>query len=173
MTNRDKPGAGAPPAEGRALGRAMANSARDLLRGQSQGVLATLSQKKGGWPFASLTPYALSPRGEPIFLMSGLAQHTRNVLADPRACLYVQEDAAGGDSQQAGRIALMGRVAPVPEAELADARARYLERHPQAEQYLSLGDFSLYRMAVVDAHAVGGFARAGWLSAADILEPEG
>jgi putative heme iron utilization protein len=147
-----------------------AEEARALLRAQKAGVLCTLSAKLGGAPFGSLASYALSARGEPLFLFSALAQHTRNLAADPRASLFVHEPApADGDPQQGARACLVGRVVPVGEAEQADARERYLARHAQAEPYLQL-DFSLYRLAVEEVQLVGGFAQAAWVPASEILD---
>ncbi len=145
----------------------LAGEARKLVRAQTTGVLSTHSVRKAGWPLGTLVSYALSARGEPVFLFSELSQHTRNLRADGRASLFVQE--AGARNQQAaGRIALLGQVAPVPEAEVADARARYVAVHPEGESFAELGDFSFWAMAVEDVHVVGGFARAGWLSAAEL-----
>src|SRR5437879_12351747 len=58
---------------------------RALLAAERHAVLATLSASRDGWPFASVAPYALSADGEPLLLLSDLAEHTRNVRADPRA----------------------------------------------------------------------------------------
>ena len=70
-----------------------AAAARRLLRAERQGALATLSLHKEGWPFVSVAPYAVSARGEPLLLLSALAQHTKNALADSRSSLLVQESA--------------------------------------------------------------------------------
>jgi putative heme iron utilization protein len=148
----------------------MGEDAKRLLRSAKDGVLATLSQKHSGYPFTSLVPYAISKRGEPIFLFSSLSQHTKNVRADPRACLFAQE-AAAGDPQAAGRVAILGKVVPVAEAEKAEAKARYLAAHPQTEMYFSLGDFELFVLAMEDVHLVGGFARAAWVSASALRDP--
>ena len=144
----------------------LAGPARKLLRAQAAGVLCTLSVRKPGWPLGTFVSYALSSRGEPVFLFSELSQHTKNLRADGRASLFVQE-AAARNPQAAGRIALLGRVAPVPEAEVADARARYVAVHPEGRAFADLGDFSFWALTVEDVHVVGGFARAGWLSAAE------
>lgn len=55
-------------------GREIADAARRLLEGRSEGVLATISLRRAGFPFASLAPYALSATGAPLLLLSGLAQ---------------------------------------------------------------------------------------------------
>jgi heme oxygenase (biliverdin-IX-beta and delta-forming) len=135
---------------------------RALLNSQRHGVLATLSARRDGWPFASVTPYALSEQGEPILLLSALAEHTRNLKADPRASLFVQ--AQGDDPQAAARVTLLGRVESADEPTL---RERYLARHPQAESYLAMADFKLYVLKPRSARFVGGFGDMGWVDLAE------
>jgi hypothetical protein len=149
-----------------------AAEARALLRAQGFAVLTTLSQRRPGYPSASLVPFALSSHGAPLLLLSEIAQHTRNVEADPRICLFVLDAAAAEkDARTAPRLAVYGRVGPIGVDLEPDARARYLARHPQARGLLNL-DFKLYAMAVEEAQWVGGFAAAGWITAAELCVPE-
>lgn len=138
--------------------------ARELLRRQRVAVLATLSVRHGGGhPVASLAPYALSASGEPVLLLSALAQHTRNLEADPRASLFVDDPAAAeADPRTAPRLTLIGRVRRATQGEEPDAKARYLARHPEARGLLAL-DFALWVLDVEEAQLVGGFAAAGWI----------
>ncbi len=138
--------------------------ARELLRARRVGVLATSSARHGGAPFTSLAPFALSSSGEPILLLSALAQHTRNLEVDPRASLFVHDpSAAEEDPRTAPRLSIVGRAARVSAADEADARARYLARHPEARGLLAL-DFALYVVVVEEAQLVGGFGAAGWIA---------
>jgi putative heme iron utilization protein len=142
--------------------------ARELLEHQPLGVLATLSLRHGGAPFTSLVPFALSADGDPLLLLSALAQHTRNLEADPRASFLVHDAAAAAkDPRTAARVAVVGRMHPVTAAEERDAVTRYLARHPGARGLFQL-DFELYRLEVEEAYLVGGFAAAGWLTAAEL-----
>src|SRR6185369_6388496 len=109
------------------------------------GTLATLSRKHPGHPFASLMPYALDERGWPLLLISSMAVHTQNLLADPRASLLVTQPTAG-DPLAAGRMTLMGEALAVPEAERAAARAAYLARHANAAYWVDFDDFSFWRL---------------------------
>jgi putative heme iron utilization protein len=149
-------------------GAALARDLLDLLAKQPVGVLATISVRHGGAPFTSLVPFAIGADGEVVFLLSSIAQHTRNLEADPRASLLVHDaSAAAEDPRTAARVALVGRVRRLTPGEEADARARYLARHPGARGLLAL-DFALFRLDVEEAQLVGGFAAAGWLSAAEL-----
>lgn len=137
--------------------------ARELLVNQPAAVLATISSRHGGAPTTSLVPFALSARGEPLLLLSALAQHTRNLEADPRASLFVYDAAAAADDPRtAARLCVVGKVRRVAEEEEPDARARYLARHAGARGLLAL-DFALFELAVDEAQLVGGFAAAGWI----------
>ncbi len=147
-----------------------AELARALLRDERSAALATtLASSKQ--PFASLVPFALSREGEPLLLLSELAQHTKNLDADPRACLLVHDAAAAAkDPRTAARAAILGRVRRVPSDAEEDARSRYLARHPSARGLMSL-DFALYVLAIEEAQIVGGFAAAGWVSGAELRKP--
>lgn len=133
---------------------------RALLERERHGVLATLSARRDGWPFASAVPYAISDSGEPLFLLSELAEHTHNLRSDPRASLLVQDSLASADPQAGARVTLLGTAEPHND----DAnKQRYVSRHPQAAEYLSLGDFNVWRLNVTEARYVGGFGEMGWL----------
>ena len=110
--------------------------------GARQGALATLMAGSGD-PYCSLVNLASHPDGSPILLISRLAVHTRNILADHRVSLMLDERAAG-DPLEGARIMLAGR------AEQADAdkalRRRYLNAHPSAEAFVSFKDFSFFRI---------------------------
>ena len=142
-----------------------AGAARALLAGESVGLLSTISVRRAGTPYGSVTPYALSAGGAPLLLLSALAAHTHNLRADPRAGLFVGDHSAVADPQAGARLSLMGRVVPVPDHEAADARARYLARWPRAADTLALADFSFWRFEIEEARFIAGFGEIRWLSA--------
>jgi putative heme iron utilization protein len=133
---------------------------RALLEAESVGLLSTLSVHRAGYPYGSLTPFALSARGLPLLLLSELAAHTKSLRADSRACLFVGDRAATEDPLAGARVSLLGRAAPVDGA---DARARYVSRHPRAEAYFQLRDFALWELAVEEARLISGFGSMRWL----------
>ena len=106
------------PSDGGGDSGELARRARTLLHSQHQGVLSTISLHRAGYPYGSLTPYALSCAGAPLILISALAAHTQNLIADPRASLFVvagvaADAGAGGDPQAETRISVLGRFARV------------------------------------------------------------
>src|SRR5882672_11804094 len=130
---------------------------RALLESERVGLLSTISVHRAGFPYGSLTPFALSAAGAPLLLLSGLAAHTKNLLADPRACLFVGDRTAAEDPLAGARVSLLGRAIHVDEPDVADARARYVARHPKAEAYFQLKDFALWLLHVEEARLISGF----------------
>jgi putative heme iron utilization protein len=145
--------------------------ARTLAALGRTGMLATLSRKHPGHPFASVMPYALDEQGRPLFLISSMAMHTQNLAADPRASLLVTQ-ATEGDPLAAGRVTLMGEAHRVPEAETPEVRAAYLARHPNAAYWVDFDDFGFWRLEPADLYFVGGFGAMDWVSAAGYLAAE-
>lgn len=140
-----------------------AGKARALLASESVGVLSTLSVHRAGYPYGSITPYALSAQGWPVLLLSRLAAHTKNLSADPRAGFFVGDHTAVEDPLAGARVSLLGQVRPTPPDEQEDARRRYLERWPRGADYLALGDFSLWTLEIEEARLVAGFGEIRWL----------
>jgi hypothetical protein len=132
-----------------------ADEARNLLRRARTGTLGTLNADDGT-PYASLVNLATDVRGCPVILVSTLAWHTRNLLADPRASVMVAEMPGAGDALTGQRVTVMGRFSRV---EAGSVNRRYLARHPAAELYAGFGDFAFWRLEPERAHAVAGFGR--------------
>lgn len=145
-----------------------ASEARRFIRAQHSGVLSTLSQRVEGYPFGSVAPFILDHAGRPVLLISTLAEHTRNIAADPRVSLIVQPYSP--DMQVAGRATLLGRAERVEDK--STLGPRYLRFHPQAESYFAMHDFHFYRIEPVRLRWIGGFGKIHWVEPADYLLPE-
>ncbi|HWD09772.1 MAG TPA: pyridoxamine 5'-phosphate oxidase family protein, partial [Actinomycetota bacterium] len=144
-----------------------AERARTLVAAQSRGALSTIGLSPAGTPFGSVITYGLDPEGQPWFFVSTMAEHTRNLAADPRSSLLVVEPTpAGADPLASGRVTLLGRVEAVTDdAEREAARAGYLAANPAAF-YVDYGDFRCLRLVVSDIRYVGGFGRMSWVDLA-------
>jgi len=130
--------------------------ARSLLRRSRQGALATLMAGSGD-PYCSLVNIASHPDGSPILLISRLALHTKNIRADNRVSLMLDERAAG-DPLEGARVMLAGR-AEEAEDDAPVLRGRYLNAHPSAEAFVEFKDFSFFQVRPTGAHLVAGFGR--------------
>jgi putative heme iron utilization protein len=135
-----------------------------LMRLARTGALATLATT--GTPLTTLIGVASDFDGAPLFLMSTLSRHTRNLGSDPRASLLLSGGHDRGDPLNHPRVTLSGRVERCPAPR---ARIRYLQRNPKAGLYAGFADFAFYRLGIDDVHFNGGFGRAAPLSAAEVL----
>jgi putative heme iron utilization protein len=139
--------------------------ARRALRRAGTAALATLDPVSG-FPLATLVNVATDVDGTPLFLASRLALHTRNLDADPRASLLFATLGKGDPMANSERLSVAGRAL---RCEDANARRRFLARHPKAKLYIDFPDFSLFRLDVAGMHPNGGFARAGEIEPGDVL----
>ena len=133
------------------------NLTRSLLRRSRQGALATLMAGSGD-PYCSLVNVASHYDGSPILLISRLAVHTKNLLADPRVSLMLDERAAG-DPLEGSRIMVAGTAEEADGKLKAILRRRYLNAHPSAESFADFNDFSFFRIRLTGVHLVAGFGR--------------
>jgi putative heme iron utilization protein len=131
-----------------------------LMHKTSYGVLATQSTQVAGYPFASILPFILDEQHCPVFLISSLAEHTKNVLADHRASLLVSSP-DGHNVLTGARLTVVGDATRFEASQ--ELVARYLRYQPDAKQYLELGDFAFFRLTPKRARYVAGFGEMGWI----------
>ena len=137
-------------------------AARRLVLESRWAALATVDSD--GAPHASWVAYVPEPgSGNLLLHLSGLAAHTGNLLAEPRAALGISAvDSGVGDPQTLPRVTLQGRaeVLDRDSAAWSAAGKHYIERLPDAAPLFGFADFVLFRFVVVGGRYVGGFARA-------------
>lgn len=146
-----------------------AAEARRFLHATRSAVLSTHSARFQGYPFGSIAPFVLDHDGNPLILISTIAEHTKNIQADPRVSLIAFEPNAA-DFQASGRLTLIGNAEIVADDDIA-ARERYLRYFPQARQYFDTHDFRLYRILVQQARYIGGFGKIHWIAASHLRPP--
>lgn len=146
-----------------------ASEARRLLRAHRYGALSTLSKKLDGAPFGSITPYLVDHDGSLLLLVSGLAEHTKNIRHDPRVSLITH-------NQQDPNIQMQGRVTLIGNAQLLENRdahsMHYLRHFPEAEINLALPDFRFCRITPFAIRYIGGVGRIHWIRMEDYAVPQ-
>lgn len=142
-----------------------AEATRGLVRRALKASLATL-ETSTGHPYASLVTIATDVDGTPLFLISTLALHTKNLISDARASVLFDGTDATGDPLAGGRVTLIGRAV---KTERPTARARFLARQPHAAGYADFPDFAFYELVPERAHYIGGFGRIVDLAPADFI----
>nr|ABR16414.1 unknown [Picea sitchensis] len=124
-------------------------------------VMSRMHHRRKGYPFGSLVDFAPDSMGHPIFSLSPLAIHTRNLLADPRCSLVVQIPGWSGLSN--ARVTIFGDVYPLPDDQQEWAHAYYTAKHQQGASQ-QWGNFYYYRMELIsDVYFIGGFGTVAWV----------
>lgn len=141
--------------------------ARKFLRSTRSGILSTHSTRCEGYPFGSVAPFVLDHNCQPIILISNIAEHTKNIAANPKVSLLVF--AGAEDLQANARLTLLGEAVKIYKDDDDDLRARYLRYLPQAASYFDMHDFSFYRIHIHQARYIGGFGKMSWLSEVDLF----
>ena len=141
-----------------------AERARTLVAQSSTATLCTLAQEPEGYPYGSFVTVAFD-NGAPVFLISGLAEHTKNLQRDPRASVLVAETGAA-DPLANGRVTLLGQCTRV-EGDGGSARAAFFAAHPNATYYADFRDFGFWKLHVSSIRYIGGYGRMSWIDRAD------
>jgi hypothetical protein len=128
------------------------------------GTLCTLAIEPAGYPYGSFVTVAFD-KGNPIFLISALAEHTKNLERDPRASLLVAESGSA-DPLANGRVTMIGRCTPV-DADGGSARAAFLAAQPNATYYANFRDFGFWKLHVESSRYIGGYGRMSWIGEAE------
>ena len=141
-----------------------AERARTLVAQIFTGTLCTLALEPEGYPYGSFVTVAFEG-GDPIFLISGLAEHTKNLERNPRASLLVAEGGSA-DPLASGRVTMLGLCTRVGE-DGGRARAAFFAAHPNATYYADFRDFTFWKLHVDHVRYIGGYGRMSWISQAE------
>ncbi|MRX51257.1 pyridoxamine 5-phosphate oxidase [Paracoccus sp. S-4012] len=128
-----------------------------LIEGMRHAVLGCLDPATGA-PHLSRVALQADRDKVPLALLSGLAAHTRALMADPRAGLLIAPGAGKGNPMAQPRLSLQVRAEPA-EADPA-RRDRWLAAWPKAKLYVDLPDFRFWRLVPVSGLYNAGFGRA-------------
>ena len=141
-----------------------AERARTLVARISTGTLCTLALEPEGYPYGSFVTVAFDD-GDPVFLISALAEHTKNLERDPRASLLVAEGGSA-DPLANGRVTMLGPCTRV-KGDGGSARAAFFGAHPNSTYYADFRDFAFWKLHVDHVRYIGGYGRMSWISEAE------
>ena len=141
--------------------------ARELLGACYDGVLSTISVAMPGYPFGSVVPFCPDAEGHPVILIANIAQHQKNLVADPRASLMVF-DRSVDDLQSNGRLTLLADAERLPVSDELTP-ARYYRYFPEATDYHLTHGFEFWRLRVRRLRFIGGFGSIHWLEPDAVL----
>ena len=131
------------------------------------GSLATICREDhplAGYPVSSVVPFILDDEFRPVILIANIAEHTGNAIANPKASIFLREQAVGGDVQTQWRICMIGDLLAVPDDEVAAVRSKYLAHYPSARHYDNMHDFHFFRLEIKKYRVIMGFGDIRWVA---------
>lgn len=132
-------------------------SVRQVMERNNYGMLASISND--GFPFGSLVSFTMAKLDgvlNPVMLMSDLAEHTKNIKADPKVSLMVMP--ASDDPQASARVTWIGEVSLADEL-----REEYALHIPSGPVLLGMKDFHMYKISLISLRYIAGFGRILWV----------
>lgn len=139
------------------------HDATKLLRSTSSGILSTISKAYKGYPFGSYVTYITGPDRSIYIYASTLAQHTKNLFQDSKACLTLSREKINDDKQNSQRLTLMGDLQPMNEDNKEYIKERFHKFLPESKKYSRMHDFDFYKLSLLKIRWIGGFGEIAWL----------
>lgn len=128
-----------------------------LIDSASTGVLATVSDGK---PFTSLTGFAFDEKqGALIFLLSGLARHTKNLKSSLAVSFLIESERRIGEHPlDKPRVTVSGQIRQIVEpGDLKNCESLFLERNPESKMLVQMKDFGFFLLEPEEVYFVKGF----------------
>ncbi len=145
-----------------------AELSKTLVASSGTASLSTLT--KSGYPYGSIVSYIASDYGEPVILISDLAEHTINARVNNKASMLITESVQGGDPLGKSRLTLVGSLSIVSNS--SEVREAYLKKHNHASFYVDYEDFNFWKLTVNECRFVGGFGHMSWVTSEDYRNAE-
>ncbi|KAG6595502.1 hypothetical protein SDJN03_12055, partial [Cucurbita argyrosperma subsp. sororia] len=133
-----------------------AEEIRALLDQSVRGMLSTFSRSFEGYPSGSFVDFACDADGTPILAVSSLAEHAKNLAANPKCSLLVAKEP---EDRGTLVVTVHGDAVPVSEEDRPAVRAAYLSKHPNAF-WVDFGDFQFVYIKLKVIRYVSGVATA-------------
>lgn len=147
-------------------------NAVNLFRTSSAAILSTVSKKHDGYPFGSFITY-VSSRNRNIFLYaSDIAEHTKNLRNNSKACMTLFKIDDDYDKQNSARLTLLGDLRSVPQEEVKSCEKRFHKFLPESKKYAAMHDFNFYQLEISEIRWIGGFGQIAWLDKEHWQKPE-
>lgn len=137
---------------------------RQLLASASLGVLATAGPEG---PLTSLMAFAVESPSRLVMATLPDTRKWRNILADPRISLLVDDRETALDRGSVHALTLAGRHGPGTEAQRQAGLTLLGRRHPHLAGLLARPEVALIRLQVVSYLLLTGPAEAAYLTSLD------
>ena len=136
----------------------------NLYRSNNAAILSTISKKYEGYPFGSFITYVSDKNRTLLMYTSDIAQHTKNLKTNSKACVTIFKLDTEYDKQNSSRLTLMGDLKDVSEDNIEECQERFVKFLPESKKYSSMHDFKFYKLEISRIRWIGGFGDIAWLN---------
>ena len=136
----------------------------NLYRSNNAAILSTISKKYEGYPFGSFITYVSDKNRTLLMYTSDIAQHTKNLKTNSKACVTIFKLDTEYDKQNSSRLTLMGDLKDVSEDSVEECQERFVKFLPESKKYSSMHDFKFYKLEISRIRWIGGFGDIAWLN---------
>lgn len=136
----------------------------NLYRSTNAAILSTMSKKYEGYPFGSFITYVSDKNRTLLMYTSDIAQHTKNLKTNSKACVTLFKLDTEYDKQNSSRLTLMGDLKDVPVDDLEECQERFIKFLPESKKYSSMHDFKFYKLEISRIRWIRGFGDIAWLN---------
>tara|TARA_B100000614_G_C14542087_1_gene490691 strand:- start:385 stop:1104 length:720 start_codon:yes stop_codon:yes gene_type:complete len=138
-------------------------NAINLLRTSDSAILSTISKSKDEYPFGSFVTFVTGKDRTIFFYFSDIAEHTKNLKNNSKACLTISSTKKTGDKQDSSRLTLIGDINKVELNDIELCKERFYTHFPESKEYAKFHSFNFYQLNVLHSRWIGGFGKIGWL----------
>lgn len=136
---------------------------RKFVSMQRFAALSTISVSREGYPFGSIVPYDITENGEVVIFISLIAEHYKNLTADPRASLLVIDQFGWDNPQAHARATLLAKFRQLEGAPAEQARQCYESRFPDSINHEISHNFVFMQGEPQKIRWIGGFGDITWV----------
>ena len=136
----------------------------NLYRSNNAAILSTISKKYEGYPFGSFITYVSDKNRTLLMYTSDIAQHTKNLKTNSKACVTIFKLDTEYDKQNSSRLTLMGDLKDVSEDSVEECQERFVKFLPESKKYSSMHDFKFYKLEISRIRWIGGFGDIAWIN---------
>ena len=138
-------------------------NAINIYRSQNQGILSTFSHSKENYPFGSFVTFISGLDRTTYLYLSDIAEHTKNLKYNPKACITLSNVSTIRDKQDSERLSIIGDLKKL-NTDLKYYKNRFESFFPESKKYSDFHSFNLYRLEIKHLRWIGGFGKIAWLN---------
>ena len=145
---------------------------RETIASNNFAILSTNSVRHAGFPFGSIVPYDVDPKGDFVIYISYIAEHYKNLSKSNQGSLTIFDPFSTNKPQASWRVTALCEFNPVNESDVEQYKEKYESRFPGSINPSIANDFLFFKCVPKTLRWIEGFGGMGWLKGESYKEQE-